>query len=52
MGKNRGIERNIFTVLHLCSGMRKKEKLKTLVHTVNAQKSLQCHVLKGGLCRL
>ena len=26
MGKNRGIGCNIFTVLHLCSGMRKKLK--------------------------
>ena len=29
-----------------------EKKLKTHVHTVNAQKSLQCHVLKGGLCWL
>ena len=46
------LNETFFTVLHLCSGMREKKKLKTHVHTVNAQKSLQCHVLKGGLCWL
>ena len=38
MGKNQEIGQNIFTVVHLCVGMRKYNN-KTHVHTVIGQKN-------------